>query len=75
MLVAQELYYFSRGTYRHRKSLTVFYRIQPNGANDIVAVLYPEEMHTARPQGVVSFLPPLEVTPSRFKDFEKKRKG
>jgi hypothetical protein len=72
MFVAQELYYFSKGTYRHRKALTVYYVVGQRNAQVAAVVVQGERVPDALTSGV-SYLPALEVTATRYRDFNKKR--
>lgn len=71
MYLSQELYYFTKGTYKYKKSLTVYYGVNANGATQVMGVIVEGEHGGFRPNGVVAKLPALEISASRFKEFEK----
>lgn len=74
MLVAQELHYTTTGSYRVRRNLVTIYKIEPNGATNLIHVALTSEGERIPDFGVpMGRLPDMEVSATRFKDFEKKR--
>lgn len=74
MFVAQELYYTTTGSYRQRKSLVVIYKVEPNGVTNIVNIVITSDGERMPDYGVpMGRLHAMEVTATRYKDFEKKR--
>jgi hypothetical protein len=76
MLVAQELWYTSKGAYKHRKNLVVVYKVESNGATNIVHVTITSDGERIPDFGYsMGRLPDMEVTATRYRDFEKKAKN
>lgn len=64
----------SKGAYRQRKSLIVYYAINANGAWQIVSVVQESGRLPEFLQGrTIANLPAMEVTASRYRDFATKK--
>lgn len=70
MLICQEYYYHTRGSYRYRKWMKHFYQVSPNGMVQLVHVARESGQEPTAPYVL---LPAVEVTPRQFKELETRK--
>lgn len=66
MWVCQEYFYFTKGTYRHRKWMKHFYLLGANGSFRLVKIVREGDLNP--PIVSCASLPSVEVTPRQFKE-------
>lgn len=81
MLVAQEVWYISKGQCKNRRAITVVYNLTPDRGRETVGFItagyQPKLAPHIHPNALQNMfhLPSVEVTPSQFKQFLKKEES